>query len=237
MRWAIVCLAGLVAGCGPSASEQRTHQQLHGFFVDWLKDHGETQIVVDRDGVGLAGNGTRLSASLYDAQQHDGGCTVETEFHIVLPDGSEIVEFVAGRGDTQQSAIDDSLANFTLTTFHVVYKCFLNDVDPHQALKKMMVGGIERQVAFGDLYLRGSAGQKVDLARLRPAIEDAVAELELDEQPHWIKLVYGQAQGEMITVSATLDNVDESTLTDALCEMDWPKTDGFYMAKQFIVVK
>jgi len=201
MRWAVIVCVGLLAGCGPSASEQKTQKKLNDFFVDWLKNHGET------------------------------------EFHIVLPQGGEIVEFVAGMGPTQDAAIDDSLANFTLTTFHVVYKCFLNDADPHQEVKKMEVGGVQRQVAFGDLYLRGTEGEKIDLASLRPAIEDAIAELELDERPHWIKIVYGQSQGDVITAAATLDNDDESMLTEAITALDWPKTDGFYMAKQFIVVK
>ena len=238
MRWlAIVCVAGLLAGCGPSASEKRTQKQLNDFFVEWLKNHGETDIIADDSGVGLASSRTRLKASLYDSKQHERGYTVETEFHVVLPDGREIVEFVAGLGETQDAAINDSLANFTLTTFHVVYKCFLNDADPHQEIKPMHVGGVQRQVAFGDLYLRGSPGENIDLGKLRPAIEDAIAELELDEQPHWIKIVYGQAEGKPITIAATLDNDDEPALTDTITTLDWPQTASFYMAKQFIVIK
>src|ERR1041385_7328529 len=104
---------GLCAGCGKAPK----HSKTEAFFVDWLNAHGETNIVSDSKGVGLAGNATRLKASIYDSKKHaDGRYVVETEFRIRLPSGGEIVEFVAGMGDTEAQAINDSLLNFTLTT-------------------------------------------------------------------------------------------------------------------------
>jgi len=229
----LAVLLVVLAGCGPSATQKKLEQ----YFVDWLKDHGEKQVVVDSGGVGLAGNATRLKASIYGSKRHDGGHSVETEFRVKLPGGGEIVEFVAGMGDTHEAAIDDSLVNFTLSTYHVVYKCFLNDADPHQPLKKLTIGGVERDVAFGDLFVRGSAGEKHNLGELQPAIEQAIAGLSLGDGPHWIKIVYGQANGEVIVVAATLDNGDENALTETVRQMNWPKSETFYMAKQFIVIK
>ena len=227
-----------VAGCGHGLTKPKSDPKLEPFFVKWLKGHGETKIVTETKGVGLEGNTTRLKASIYGSEaQKNGGYVVETEFRITLPNGAEIVEFVAGMGDTEEGAIQDSLANFTLTTFHVVYKCFLNADDPHQTIKEMTIGGKQRQVAFGDLFLRGEQGTNSDLNALRPSIEEALASLSLSDEPHWIKIVYGQNAKTPTIVAVTLDNQDELALTEKIKGLDWPKHDGFYMVKQFIVIK
>jgi Family of unknown function (DUF6348) len=231
-------LLGLIAIGGCDRTATKPDPKLEQFFVDWLKGHGETKIVTDAKGVGLEGNATRLKASLYGSEaQKSGGYVVETEFRITLPNGAEIVEFVAGMGDTEEEAIQDSLANFTLTTFHVVYKAFLNADDPHQTIQKITIGGKPRQVAFGDLFLRGEQGTNTDLNAMRPSIEATLAGLSLSEQPHWIKIVYGQNEKVPTIVAVTLDNNDELSLTEKIKRLDWPKHDGFYMVKQFIVIQ
>lgn len=82
-------------------------------------------------GVGVGNNATRLRASLYGSKPSNKGCVVEMEFTIKLPDNRSITEFVAGIGDSEAQAISDAQLNFMLTTFHVVYKGFINDADPH----------------------------------------------------------------------------------------------------------
>ena len=64
-----------------------------------------------------------------------------------------------------------------------------------------------------------------------------MAGLSLSDQPHWIKIVYGQNEKVPTIVAVTLDNNDESTLTEKIKQLDWPKHDGFYMVKQFIVIQ
>jgi uncharacterized protein DUF6348 len=231
----LLSLLTLLAGCRPSSKADPRFERL---FVEWLKGHGETKVVTDAEGVGLEGNATRLAASIYDSQkQAGGGYVVETEFRITLPNGAQIVEFVAGLGDTEDKAIDDCVTNFILTSFHVVYKSFLNADDPHQTVKELTIGGKPRKVAMGDIYLRSEDGVDVDLNAIRPAIEQALADLALSDQPHWIKIVYGQHQKAPTTVAATLDNEDAVKLTETIKGLGWPKQDGFYMAKQFIVIQ
>jgi len=225
---------GLCAGCGKEARNTKTE----AFFVDWLKAHGETNIVSDSKGVGLTGNATRLKASIYDSKKHaDGRYVVETEFRIRMPSGGEIVEFVAGIGDTEAQAINDSLLNFTLTTFHVVYKGFMNPADPHQTLRPITLNGQPRQIAMGDIYMRSGKTNQTDLNLLRPKIEDAIGRLTLSPQPHWIKIVYGHVKTNPPTVSVTLDNEEHPSLTAAIKDLPWPEGDDFYMVKQFIVIK
>jgi hypothetical protein len=240
MRPLLFALLLLLAGCGnlPSQRAAKHDAKFQQFFTEWLQGHGETKIVTDAKGIGLEGNPTRLKASLYGSEgQGDGGYVVETEFSIKLPNGAEIVEFVAGMGDTEDAAVADSLANFTLTTFHVVYRCFLNADDPHQTVKEVTIGGKPRQVAFGDIFLRGGEGTNFDMDAMRLKIEEALTGLSLSEQPHWIKIVYGQHKSEPTTVAVTIDNNDENDLTEKIKNLAWPKQEDFYMVKQFIVIQ
>src|SRR5215472_5304453 len=107
-------LLALVAGCSRTSQPSPTDE----FFVKWLQDHGETNIVVDSSGVGLAGNKTRLHASQYGLKKDATGSSVEIEFRIKLPEGGPIVEYVAGMGETTDKATAEAMINFVMTTAH-----------------------------------------------------------------------------------------------------------------------
>lgn len=246
--WIAILL--LVSGCSeqPSATVAPPGQvrkagaerrpEIDEFLVDWFKSHGHEDVVVDADGVGIAGNATRLCARLYGSEpQKSGSCVVEVQFTIRLPSRHEINEFVAGIGDTEQKAVTDALVNFTLTTFHVVYKAFINADDPHMTIDLVPIQGTERQVLAGDLFMRGAAESNFDLNQLRPEIMHCLKGLRLTAAPHWLKIVYGQNNSQATVVSATLDNVDDPELTTAIAGLPWPKREQFYMIKQFIVIK
>lgn len=209
------------------------------FFVKWLTAHGHADTVVDSDGVGVRDNATRLRAGLNGSKRHDNGSfVVEIEFTVRMASGGEITEFVAGIGETEEKAINDALLNFTLTTFHVVYKAFINAADPHMIQSSAVINGVNRDVIAGDILLRGgSSSKEMNFNSLRPQIQGAFQSLPLTPGPHWIKIVYSQNDRQPMTVSATLDNSDHAALTEAVKRLEWPPADGFYMAKQFIVVK
>jgi len=221
----------------PTSAQESGKREWDTFFADWLKAHHESKVVIDTDGVGIAGNTTRLKASRYGSNKNKNGCVLEVEFRIRLPGGGEIVEYVAGMGATEDQAAKDALVNFILTTFHVVYKSFINSSDPHQTIEEVPIGGKARKMAMGDLYMRGDKqDHPIDLNAMRQPIRDAISRLPLSGQPHWIKIVYGQDNGKLIVVSATLDNAEHESLTSAIRDLNWPKSEKAYVVKQFIVV-
>ena len=127
------------------------------FFANWLKAHGHSDVVVDGDGVGVEDNRTRLKAFLYDSKKHpNGGYIAELQFTIRLPSGLTITEFVAGTGNTQEDAINDAKVNFVLSTFHVVYKGFINPDDPHLRVASMVINDTKRDIIMGDMVGRGA---------------------------------------------------------------------------------
>lgn len=249
MRFFLICLIILSAGCGqpkqnrsvasdPTQVNEPIPESVE-FFSQWLKDHGHNDVAADEQGVGIANNATRLSASVYSEKPaNDGQVVVETEFRIQLPSGRTIVEFIAGIGDSREKAIHDSFVNFVVTTFHVVYKGFINFDDPHLESTKLTIAGKEREVLLGDIFLRSnSSEQRIDLSQIRPQIEAMLKSSKLSSDVHWIKIVYAQMNNKPMTVSVTIDNAEDQSLTEQVGRLSWPSATAFYMAKQFIVVK
>ena len=124
----------------------------------------------------------------------------------------------------------------TLTTFHVVYKSFMNPSDPHQSIEDVDRGQgtqagrgrplherrQDRPFASPEWPARADTGGHQPPASFRSA--------------HRIKIVYGQDNGKTTLVSATLDNAEDEALTSAIGDLNWPKCDKAYVVKQFIVV-
>jgi hypothetical protein len=250
-RLLVILIIAFALGCGkgPSASSEAKsiaaanlpsqRAKTDAFFVKWFEAHGHTDMVVEEDGVGVGDNATRLKADLYDSKRHDDGrYVIELDFRIRLPANGEITEFVAGMGKSEDQAIDDALLSFMLTTFHVVYKGFVNASDPHMKLTPLEINGATRDVIMGDIMMRGeSSSDKIDLHAIRTEIQGVLKHQPLTPSPHWIKIVYAQHKAKPVTVSVMLDNNEHRELTEAVTNLHWPHIEGFYMAKEFIVVK
>ena len=251
-RCLIIIALALTAGCrreappsdatdtNPKKTQAALNPLMEDFLTGWFRDHGHDDVVVDADGVGVGDNATRLHASLYGSEQRDNGDFVtEVEFTVrLLPSQRKITEFVAGIGKTEEHAIADALLNFVLTTFHVVYKGFIYADDPHLTLTTVAINGAKRDMIAGAMYMRGGHSDKNFLLNtMLPEIQGTLKNVPLSADPHWIKIVFGQIDGKPTTVAVTLDNADHPALTEAVKNLNWPRRDGFYMVKQFILVK
>ena len=209
------------------------------FFVEWLKGHGEKEIVNDKTGVGLKGKKTRLWAFQYKGPDGKKVGGTEIEFRIVLPDGREIQEFVAGVGQEKDQAIAGAISNFALSTFHSVYACCLNEKDPHVVRKEFKLDGETYELITVGLYHMSNSDDPIDFDPVADEIEKAVtaSKLKLKGGVHWMKIVYGQNANKPIVVSVTYDNQVHNSMTKKVKGLNWPKSDGFYMAKQFMMFR
>jgi hypothetical protein len=234
--WTFPLVLCLVFAQGLTAQDRA--RDLDRFFVEWLRAHGEKDVVQGGGGVGVKGKPARLRTSIYGSNKNGNSFVVELEFRVKLPDSREIVEFVAGFGDTEDAAIDDCQINFTLTTAHVLYKAFFNEDDPHQTIERVNIGGQAREVLRGDFYVRRSEKDaKLDFESVRAGVLELLGKQKLGPGPHWIKNVYGQSEGKPFTVAATVDNHDSEELTAAIQKLPWPTAVTGYMAKEFMVVR
>lgn len=229
-------IPGLLSPIACQPSRPQSHEQQ--LLIDWLKNHGEPEVIADRDGVGIKGNPTRLRTVIYKATEHARDRhVVELEFRARLGHDREIVEFVAGMGTSLEQARSDAFANLVLTTLHVVYKAFLNPADPHQSSTMVTIGTVQRQLVAGNLYSRGTTNSTRGLDNLQPQLEKAVCSVSYSADPHWIKVVYSHANGAAGTVEVTVDNTVHPGLTDAIRNLGWPTSTEFYLAKEFLILQ
>ena len=221
----VVMTTGIWSGCSRPSKDLKSEE----FFTQWLQAHGETNIVADAYGVGIAGNPTRLRWSLYGTEQPTNGTfNAELEFRIRIPDQREIVEFVAGSGDTPQQAEDDAKLNFLLSTFHVAYRSFLNPRDSHQVEDKITINGQPRVLVLGDTMTRGQTTNSApDMFPFRNQFREILAAQPLSSQAHWIKIIYANHRSRMMMCAVTMDNEDSPALTEAVSKLPWPKPEDF----------
>lgn len=100
----LVFVAAALSLLASSCQKEPLQEEWRAHLVDWLEEHGEKEVVEDENGIGVAGNTTRLKASLYAVNPHPSGSSVEVEYRVLLPDGNVVVEFVAGLGEDPEKA-------------------------------------------------------------------------------------------------------------------------------------
>lgn len=201
------------------------------YIVDLLQKHGEKQVVVDTGGVGLKGNPARLVARGYDAKASKHGWTVEMELRVNLPDG-QFTEYLTGIGSSESAARQKCLENFSISTFHVIYKAFLNPTDTHQDVYRFRQGKSNRVYVAGQLVSMGDGSAPRLNAKLETEIRTVVLKHPFGPGPHAVKVVYMPG----VASSLTVDGQEQPKLADALKQLHWPKSAKPYMAKQFAVV-
>jgi len=125
----------------------------------------------------------------------------------------------AGNGTSVslEKAEADAKVNFIVSTFHVVYRSFLNPEDPHQTEEKITINGQPRLLVLGDTMARSqTTNSSPDMFPLRDRFREILAPLPLSAQTHWIKIVYANHHSKVMLCSATLDSEDSPKLTEII---------------------
>jgi hypothetical protein len=213
-------------------------KKARAFFAEWLKSHGEKEIINDGTGVGVKGKRTRLWAFHYKGADGTKKDSSEVEFRVVLPDGREIQEFVAGMG-AQDNVVDSAISNFAMSTFHTVYACCLNEEDPHVVREEVEIGGKNYEYTTVGLFHMSNSKDPIDFNPVTDEIKKTIAQsnLKLEGGIHWMKIVYGQNENKPIITSVTFDNRQHTPMTEKIKALQWPESDGFYMGKQFLMFR
>jgi Family of unknown function (DUF6348) len=211
------------------------------YFQDWLRSHGEENIVVKGDKVTLAGNTTSFSARTYEIEEKPNGVVLEVEFLTTLPDGRVIQDFVTGTGQSLKAAQADVFFNYALTTMHVLYAAFFNTQDEHVTPEIATIHGVSRSIYVGDIMVRGDLPENTPHASFDQIRNHLVAKvketLPNDNKVHWFKIMYGQQNHTTMAFEMDIDPDGNPDFRDAVKDTPWQKAEQFYFLKMVILVK
>ncbi len=223
----------------PQKPKQLFSEKANSYLKDWLRARGESGMVLDDEGLGITGNPFRLRYSLEyytlpPSPRDD--FTVDTQFVFVFGDGRELTEIFNGYGKTFELAIENALVNFSSSTLGVLYKAFINPNDLHQKVDNVVINGQPRKLIAGQMIVRSESEDPMALFSLPDNMETILADIELDQNKHLIKVQYSQVIDEPV-VRITIDGVISELLIDRVAALDWPKPAGLMVCKQYLLVE
>ncbi len=148
-----------------------------------------------------------------------------------------IVESFAGFGETLEERIAHALRTFAGNTLHVLLAAFLGIDDGDQADRERFTNdGVPRMVTHGnaacagDPDLAGSTGWYLQFL-------DLLAEHPIPPGTHWIRLFHAQLDRKQLGIELLLDNERWCAAEPALRAIDWPRADGYFSMRMFLVVQ
>lgn len=159
------------------------------------------------------------------------------DVEVLLDDeGTIIYECFAGFGapDTGKA---DAIKNFCINSFHVLLAAFWEDNDPEQVTTERWLIGERAYTAFiGNFGTRGSKGLVPELPpAMFETIENAVKSQRFNGNCYWLRNFFADVEGEQ-TFESLLNNEVWDHGLHALRSIEWPKSDGYYSVRNFIVL-
>jgi hypothetical protein len=221
----------MIDGLGIAADDPK---ELHQPLITLLAGHG-VHARVDGDWLQVEGHSARLQGWIRSiAGAHE---KASTQLDVALSPwpGTVIWESFAGVGNTREERIQQALKAFVQNSLHVLLECFLKvDCGDQVDRFEFTNDGVGRHAVHGNALSRGKAELKTGwFDALRQLLESH----PIPEGTHWIRIFYGQINGRPLPFEILLDNAPWKDATPQAASIPWPKTDGFFSLRMFMVVQ
>lgn len=204
-------------------------------LAELLRAHGVESRA--SDGWLLLPEGQRARALVWD---HSGGAdVVMVQLDVVLElwTGRWIVESCAGYGGSRAEAVAVAFDSFAQSSLHPMLVAFLHT--DHEVVRDAWeVDGVTRAVTIGDVAVRGRSpgGTGLSLTWFH-ALERNIKASSMPEGTHWIRLYHAQHDGNVVASEVLLDNVPWDVMNRAMEGVEFPKGQGFFSIRLFIVLQ
>lgn len=176
-------------------------------------------------------------AQLTSRQEVNGTYSVQLDLVIHLREGPTIIESCGGFGKTLDLAGLDAFQNFSTGSFHELFAALTGLPCSHVEIETWEIAGKERQVYLGAITGRSNIKGWLPFTEWFHHIEPEIRKLDLSPDLHWLRLYHGQVGEKTFSDEALLDNHPSSHLQACLEAFPWPKADGFYSVRIFMVIK
>lgn len=185
-----------------------------------------------------APNGRLPAVRTVWTEAEDGGAG-RLDVEIVLDDERRVIERFAGLGATPDERQKDALRSLLASAFPAMVAAYWGQVDTDQiTVERWDIGGINWQVFIGGFSKR--AGQGVDVVVPKLYLEQIATAIrggELTSDSHWIRTFFCNMNTDNQIYEALLDNTQWIEGERALKGLAWPKAEGFYSVRNFVVFK
>lgn len=192
------------------------------------------EIVFDEEGEWLIPNGELPAIrTSWFAGENSGRLDVE----VLLQDNRIIHESFGGLGQ-KEAGIQDAMNSFVLNAFPVLLAAFWNLNDTEQVTsKELLASGKLYNAYIGGISFRGSVEADASIPEgyvefVETAIRNETALLGT----HWFRTFFCNV-AEQHTVEALTNNEPWTAGIEALNNLTWEKSPGFYSVRQFIVLR
>ena len=150
-----------------------------------------------------------------------------------------INESFSGLGETNETAIQNAIKNFTINSLHVILDAFMDYHDSEQILtEEWQVNGQTYIATIGNFGTKAAhrdhPGIPDDLFK---RIEKTIKAELLENNVHAFRLYYGNINNDDSNYEALLDNNYWQNGINLLETIKWKPCNHFYSIRQFIVLK
>lgn len=161
----------------------------------------------------------------------------QLDIQVAIDEGVTIIESFAGRGDGE-AALRDAFQSFIVNSFHVLLAGLWDRNDPEQVTTEdWPVNGRTYRAFIGNFGTRSTEASVPPLpAQLFARLETAVRRELLSDERHWFRIFVGNAAGSC-TFEALKDNEHWPAGVGVLEHCVWPKTQGYYSVRLFVLLR
>jgi hypothetical protein len=165
---------------------------------------------------------------------------IQFDVRLGLADGRVLIESTGGLGDSQDAQIQNALARFADSSFHILLTAFFGLPECHGTQQlEWEIGGRKRVVYLGLItswfgYPPGADGQP-DM-RFFDHFERHLQAQPLPPGTHWVRLYQMRFRGEDMCNEVLLDNAPWDPVMTAMAEFDWPVSENPYDVRVFLVI-
>jgi hypothetical protein len=211
------------------------NSELASFLHDALRAH-EVAATRDGDALVFAGTDMRLSAAIVSEQTFSTHASVQLDVRFEIGPGRTIIESCAGIGESIPDAVENAKRSFVANAFHVLVAAFARASKGQVNEERWESGGHTFRAILGNMTGRGEAPQTAAPTRWIEDVEAMVRAAKLTPRTHWLRVYCARSAGDDHVTEVLLDNEPWPELAARVAAFAWPKTDGFYSVRIFVVL-
>lgn len=162
---------------------------------------------------------------------------IRLDVFVAFDSGEEVIESFVGIGENRYDAIGNAIKYFCDGSFHVIYSSVSGTSCSHCELETWTINGTSRRVYLGPLTTRGDVSfQNTSLIDWFKDVEVEIKALQLSAGRHWLRFFHAEMGDEQSTSEVLLDNHSHPEIQKKLEVYNWPKTDGYYSVRIFLMI-